>query len=305
MSKRDLPPGLRARQQASGNKYFYLATSEMEKELPLGSDYDVALVMWKEHALRNLRSKPVTQICGLLDIFRLVELPTRDRRQRPALGKQLVELRAFFFQNSDPELSAEWPEPETYFDSRGSHCELRASAEIRLVGHVWRWAQKLSLIDMQRKCPWTSESAQTRIRLGIDQEVGEAILSIATLRRSPSGKHSDDAMPMPIPPSPNNGVVRPIATSSAERAATLAWLAAQTITDVAATEFLLELVRQLKMDGRPDLAREAQRLSTIQLHAVFKLMLEKPATIREGKLLLGTCRSARLDAFRATKRAGK
>ncbi|OUL89768.1 hypothetical protein CA603_18205 [Paraburkholderia hospita] len=79
----------------------------------------------------------------------------------------------------------------------------------------------------------------------------------------------------------------------------------QSLSGEAATVFLRDAVTQLRADGRPDLAREAQRLSACELHAVLLLALAGCVETNESKLLLGTSRSTRLKEFRAISVARK
>ncbi|VVD33791.1 conserved protein of unknown function [Paraburkholderia dioscoreae] len=275
----------------------------MEKELPLGPDRDTALVVWRQHALKcHLPSGPVARICALLDVFGCVEIPTRDRRRRPALEKQLAALGAFFVRCGNPGLTTEWPTVETYLDFRGPHCELRACAEVRLVVHIWGWAHRLSLIDGHLTCPWTSASAQARTRLGIDREIGEALLAVANCASTSSPSICvSEGLPASLTGEQESWVTRQVACSPSDRQTQITRIPAQTLTEQTAQAFLRKAVKQLKIDGRLDLAHEAQRLSTSDLQVVLSLALEGAAPMHDAKLVLGTGRSARLDELRAIR----
>lgn len=309
MATRDLPPGLRARRQASGNVYFYLKIGTMKKELPLGADPVAALTEWRVHTLKRcLSGGPVTRICALLDTFRLAEIPTRNPRMRLALDRQLAALEKFFAQHGNPELTAELPLLETYFGYRGPRFELRACAEIRLVAHIWGWGHRLSVINGHLKCPWTSNSVQARIRVGVNREIGEALLSIAC-REEASSLSKQIRGEMQISPTLEQAreKIESIILLPGVRETQSPLTPVQALTDeTAAKTFLHEAAKQLKMDGRVDLAREVQRLPASQLQTVLWLaLLKAPPKAHEAKLMLGARRSARLLELRATMKATK
>lgn len=305
MAKQDLPPGLRARQQASGKVYFYLKADAAEKELPLGPDRGAALAAWRRHTLaRCLAGAPVTRIGALLDTFRIAEVPMRDLRSRPALEKQLTALSGFFDQCGEPWLAAAWPTAETYLEHRGTQCELRACAEIRLLIHVWVWGQRLAILDRRLECPWTSIPAHARIRRGVAREVGAALIGIAQRGGAslPTRYMSGAIAASPVlqrDPRLSAGVVSP--HSSGTRSAQPG---TDRVTDeTAARMFLRAAARQLVVDGRRDLAREVLHLPPEELHAVIDLARQESNGKLEGQLILGTGRAIRLDELRAAKRA--
>ena len=309
MSKRDLPLGLRQRKQNSGKVHFYLKTAAMQKESPLGPHLEAALVAWRNHMLELYPvNREATRILTVLGTFRLVEIPIRDTRSRPALQKQISALENFFMKYNNPELTAMWPATEAYFDFRGHSHELRAGAEIRCLIHVWGWAQKLSLIAPNQACPWVGKVVGDRVRLAVRRELCDALLNIAggddfLLHAQPAA----DERPAPALPPHLVPVHHPAADLTRHtRFATQTHAGVDPVdisfNEAEATSFLRLAAERLTWDGRPDLAREARRLHWTELQAILSISRTSATSLPSGaKLVLRTQRSARLTELRRVR----
>jgi hypothetical protein len=303
-----LPPGLRARRQSSGTTYFYLKTDLTPKELPLGKNRETALDSWRTYKLKScLNGDLPSSVFTLLEIFRLAEIPIRVPKSRPTLLRQVASLEDFFRLSGNPTLIDSWPDAEAYYRFRGSRFEIRAGAELRLLIHVWRWAQKLSLVTNEHVCPWTSDTVKVHIRQNVLRELADALLAIA----------------------PKIGLLSHYDTSardhfatnahSHERASSSAGIAVgfgfSTSTNqiqsngpnshngIKSSTLLRDAAEQLTKDGRRDLAREVRRLSSAELEEVLTLVCESTESMPgDARLLLGMGQSTQLAAVKRTYR---
>lgn len=278
----------------------------MQKELALGPDREEAAAVWRTHTLEQyLAGCGAIRILHLLEGFRLVEIPLRDLKLRPAIYRQLATLENFFTQFGNPELTSPWPDVEAYFEFRGTRAEIRAGACIRLCVHVWNWAQQHSIVEADLKCPWTSRVVTERNRKSVLLDLGEALLHVACdagiLTQSHPARDEQkttgllsgsDQLPRPT----EN--VNSLESASPEARIYAVIAAVPAANDLEIEAFRRHAAKQLTCDGRADLARELRRLSANELQMVLNMALQAAGGTSPATLILGTRRALRLGAQR-------
>ncbi|CAB3801829.1 hypothetical protein LMG28614_05503 [Paraburkholderia ultramafica] len=310
-AKKHLPPGLRARRQASGKVYYYLKNPKVTKEQPLGSDREAALLYWRDHVLAQyLGKRSVSRALAVIEAFKKAEIPISEKHLSLALQRQTDALTAFFAAFDNPELTTPFPTVEAYFDYRGPRYGIRAGAEIRLFIHVWGWAQRVALISAKQVCPWDSNRVRDRLREDVLRELGDALHFFAS--------NGDSLSPAPPaeyvrPPPSLFQAEGPVPNQSAQETSrglrvlgaqtdgpTLSALASQ--SDLHA--FLGRAAKQFTADGRRDLAREVRRLPVDRARTLLKIARESVVTPRsESQLVLGTNRAPQLKALKLARAA--
>jgi integrase len=103
MSTRQPTPGLRRRKQKSGKVYYYLEI-EGRKEIPLGSDYLIAIQKWAELTKANVKTGAT--FFDALDKYELEALPLLAKTTQATQKYDLKHLREFFGKPSPAPLDA-------------------------------------------------------------------------------------------------------------------------------------------------------------------------------------------------------
>ncbi|WP_082447831.1 tyrosine-type recombinase/integrase [Xylophilus sp. Leaf220] len=90
-------PGLRARQQKSGVVYYYFdAGGKPRKEIPLGSDYVLAVRKWAELTQAQASVLRVVDFLQLADRYQRDEMPLKAKSTQATQLSDLRHLREFF-----------------------------------------------------------------------------------------------------------------------------------------------------------------------------------------------------------------
>lgn len=139
-----LPAGMRARHRKAGT-YYYLDTGEKpRREIPLGSEYVLAVQKWAEltagKAAAQLTFKHVT------DRYLRDELPKKAPATRKDNLRELAKLLEFF---EDAPLEEIQPiHVRQYLDWRGQTAKVRANREKALFSHIWNFARDKGITSM-------------------------------------------------------------------------------------------------------------------------------------------------------------
>lgn len=90
-------PNLRARLQKSGTTFYYFdAGGKPRKEIPLGSDYVLAVRKWAELMAAPEKDTPVATFIDLIEKYEREELPELAASTRATFKSDLKHLREFF-----------------------------------------------------------------------------------------------------------------------------------------------------------------------------------------------------------------
>lgn len=149
----NLPPRMRSR--ARGNKvfYYYDTGGKPRREIPLGSDYSLAVKKWVEHQIDQ------PQPPGTLPTFRTAAdryvrevLPGKAPRTQADNLKELESLYQFFDSPPAPIDSIQPVHIRQYMDLRGKTAKVRANREKALFSHIFNKARSWGLTDKPNPC---------------------------------------------------------------------------------------------------------------------------------------------------------
>ena len=150
----NLPPRLRARQMRSGKVWYYYDTGERpRKEIPLGSDYALAVKKWAELEIdAQPRHAAVATFRYVATRYLREVLPQKSPRTQRDNLKEIENLFAFF---DNPPAPLEGIEPihiRQYLDWRGKAAKVRANREKALFSHIWNKAREWGYTDKANPC---------------------------------------------------------------------------------------------------------------------------------------------------------
>lgn len=147
----NLPPRMRAR--ARGNKVFYYFDKggKPRKEIPLGSDYALAVKKWTE--LQIDQPQPEMHLTFAKVAKRYVHdvLPGKSPATQSDNLRELKQLLAFFDNPPAPLESIKPLHLRQYMDWRSS-AKVRANREKALFSHIWNMARNWGYTDLPNPC---------------------------------------------------------------------------------------------------------------------------------------------------------
>lgn len=148
----NLPTRMRAR--ARGNKvhYYYDAGGKPRKEIPLGSDYALAVKKWTELQVDQLMPETHLTFRKVAERYVREVMPGKAHRTQ---SDNLVELGFLyqFFDNPPAMLDSIRPiHVRQYMDWRGKTAKVRANREKALFSHIWNMARDWGYTDLPNPC---------------------------------------------------------------------------------------------------------------------------------------------------------
>lgn len=141
--KQQLPKGLRSRKQKSGRVYYYLEVknSMPRKEIALGCDLSIAMIVWQKSVKLPLDQVPGARSAqGLIDRFVVEQLPLLDPKKRAMMQRELTR-RSKAMQSLRLDQATDFSSP--HFDSpiTSETNILRARRDRSMFAHVLKWAK--------------------------------------------------------------------------------------------------------------------------------------------------------------------
>lgn len=286
MSHYKLPKGLRRRQLRDGTFRYFMRLSNKSGEVYLRGGLDSVLMQWRKYQIEiHLRNIDIVRITDLLELFEKCEIPLQDPARQSHLTTQVRSLVRFFKEHGDPEFSGSIPPISSYLQWRGMSFIYRACGEARLVIRTFSWARTHTTLRVG-ECPWASSTIANALRIPALEELGAALVFYSSRRhiiapgRHACGNkaHIDTRTP-----------ICPVAEAVRNRDA------------LTLGELRDHAVKQLKLDGRPDLAAALSRLTEDELRTALTFAEKKAVTAGIPQMTLGTQRTARLAALRLTE----
>lgn len=148
-----LPPRIRAREKARGRVFFYYDTGETpRREIPLGSDYPLALKRWAElEGERSSSAIDCTTFKHVADRYVLEVVPTKAPRTQRENAGELKLLLAFF---NDPPAPLDEIQPihvRQFLDHNRAR-PVRANRARSLFSSIWNFAREKGYTDRPNPC---------------------------------------------------------------------------------------------------------------------------------------------------------
>lgn len=160
MGRKPSKPGaiarLRARKKASGKVfYYYDAGGKPRKEIPLGSDYGLAIVQYAKYEKDRASSQLVQQVITFDYVaiqYFLEVVPTKSPATQKDNARELKQLRSFF---NDPPAPLDAIQPQhvkQYLRYRGKDAPVRANREKALLSAIWNYARETGYTSLANPC---------------------------------------------------------------------------------------------------------------------------------------------------------
>lgn len=203
----NLPAGMRARERGQKIHYYLDTGGKPRKEIPLGSDYIVAVQKWAELTAAKRPAGAEYTFPDVVNEYRKKVLPGKAPRTQSDNEKELVWLLRFF---GDPPAPLSKIEPlhiRQYMDwrveaamklaetknkaraAKGTHAQpipprigqVRANREKALFSHIWNFARERGFTTLPNPCAGISDYTET----GRDVVIADDLLARALAHASP------------------------------------------------------------------------------------------------------------------------
>lgn len=149
----NLPPRMRARPQRSGKVYYYYdAGGKPRKEIPLGSDYNLAVKKWAELHQDDVPETAQVTLKDVWDKFIKDELHQRAAATQKDYNKSIKKILEFF---NDPPAPLDGITPahiSKFLAWRGKTAEVRANRERALINLLWNCAREWGYTEKANPC---------------------------------------------------------------------------------------------------------------------------------------------------------
>lgn len=152
----NLPPRIRARQRGEKTWYYYDAGGKPRKEIPLGSDYALAVKKWAELEASGPSPHPaiITFRYAAQRYLREV-VPTKAPATQKDNERELAQLYKWFDEPPAPLDQIEPIHIRQYLDWRtenGTKARTRANREKALFSHIWNKAREWGYTKLANPC---------------------------------------------------------------------------------------------------------------------------------------------------------
>lgn len=174
----NLPRGMRARHRA-GKVYYFLDTgARPRKEIPLGTDYVLAVQKWAELTSMKKPKSATGTLGHTVERYRKDVIPTKAPETQKDNARELVKLLEFFG-DSAPLDKIEPQHVRQYLDWR-KDAPVRAKREKALLSHVFNFARECGLTAKANPCAGIRGRTETgRREVYIDDAVYRAVWDAA------------------------------------------------------------------------------------------------------------------------------
>lgn len=182
-NSRNLPPGMRARirQRKRGNPvvyYFYDTGGKPRREIPLGTDYVLAVKQWAELAAAKPPEKNKAYFSDLADRYLREVIPTKAANSQAANRSSLRRLSSFF---GNPDAPLDKIEPlhiRQYLDWR-KETPACANQEVNLFSAMWNQAREWGYTDRANPCAGVKRYPRRRREQYVEDHLYEAVYQAA------------------------------------------------------------------------------------------------------------------------------
>ncbi|PHR17846.1 MAG: integrase [Sphingopyxis sp.] len=186
MGRRPQKPGaiarLRERQMRSGKVYYYYdAGGKPRKEIPLGSDYGLAIMEYarleKDRTADNLRDQVLT-FRYVATQYMVDVVPTKAASTQKDNIRELKNLMSFFDDPPAPLNSIEPQHVRQYLRWRKS-APVRANREKALLSAIWNYAREMGYTKLANPCAGVKGNKETGRDVYIEDELFQAVYQVA------------------------------------------------------------------------------------------------------------------------------
>jgi len=170
------PPGMRPRRQKSGKIYYYLDTGQKpRKEIPLGSDYVLAVKKWSELQQTAIPAQATITFKMVWNRYLqdvLVNMPAGTQKDYLKSSKQLLK---FFNDPPAPLEAIEALHVKQYMDRRGKESPTRANRERSLMSTLWNHARGWGYTNQVNPCAGVKPFKENKRTIYVEDNVAKAV----------------------------------------------------------------------------------------------------------------------------------
>lgn len=149
----NLPPKMRSREQRSGKVfYYYDAGGKPRKEIPLGSDYNLAVKKWAELHQEDVPATAQVTLKDVWDRFLKDEMHKRAASTQKDYNKCIKNILVFFNDPPAPLVNITPAHISKFIAWRGKKAEVRANRERALINLLWNRAREWGYTDRANPC---------------------------------------------------------------------------------------------------------------------------------------------------------
>lgn len=177
------PPRMRPRARGRKVHYYYDAGGTPRKEIPLGTDFALALKKWAELEIANVGDVPrIITIGYVVEIYQKSVIPRKAPRTQRDNLTQLIKLLEFF---NNPPVAIDEIEPmhiKQYLKWRtkdGRESLVRANREKSLFSHIWNFARGEGYTNKANPCIGIKGFSEPGRDIYVEDEVYNAIWDAA------------------------------------------------------------------------------------------------------------------------------
>jgi integrase len=173
----NLPPRMRSRKQRSGKVYYYYDTGLTPRnEVPLGSDYTIAVRKWSElHIVNGGTASKLITFKEVSDRYVIEQIPKKAARTQKDNLHELTWLLKFFNTPPGPLDEIRPQHIRQYLDWRGKSSHTRANREKALFSHIWNIARSWGLTNLPNPCAGIKGFSLKRRDIYIEDAIYNAV----------------------------------------------------------------------------------------------------------------------------------
>lgn len=176
----NLPSGMRARRQRSGKVYYYYDTGgKPRKEIPLGSDYPLAVKKWAELHVADVPVAGRPTFKDAAERYQRDVLPTKAPKTQQGNLRELTKLLEFFCDPAPAALNDIEPQHiRMYLDWR-KDAPVGANREKALFSHIWNKAREWGYTALANPCAGIRGNSEKGRNIYIEDDVYRAVYDSA------------------------------------------------------------------------------------------------------------------------------
>lgn len=176
----NLPPRMRMRTMRSGAVYYYYDTgAKPRKEIPLGSDYLLAVKKWGELHQDDLPVSAAPTLKDVWDKYQREVLQSKAAGTIKDYNKSIKHILKIF---NDPPAPLDEIDPvdiRAYLDWRGKEAQTRANREVALISTLWNSARSWGYTSKANPCSGVKRFKEVGRKIYIEDPVADAVYEAA------------------------------------------------------------------------------------------------------------------------------
>lgn len=195
---KNLPPGMRARERGQKVHYYLDTGGKPRKELPLGSDYVLAVAKWAELTAKKTPDSGVLTVPYVVGRYFAEVVPGKaghsqrsDNQEKawvlkffgdppaPLDGVEPQHIRQFMRWRAAEARAAAVAKQKTGKEIPATFGQVRANRAKALVSHMWNWAREEGITKLPNPCTGVKRFTETGRDTAPDNDMVSKVLAVA------------------------------------------------------------------------------------------------------------------------------